>query len=171
MRLIIIALRKKLIAIRKGSIRMETITEIPVRYSETDAMGVVYHANYLVYLEVGRTEFLEAIGYPYKGFEDAGYMSPVLTCQLEYGAPFRYGDVIEVHTQVTKVTAVRTEYTCRMYLKGEDPAVVKPHFTAVTTHCLVTKGDFKAVSQKRAFPGLYDAYVRAIESNNEDTTK
>lgn len=48
---------------------METSTEIEVRYAETDGMGVVYHANYLVYLEVARTDFLNKLGFPYADIE------------------------------------------------------------------------------------------------------
>ena len=55
---------------------METSTEIEVRYAETDGMGVVYHANYLLYLEVARTDFLNKLGFPYADIEKAGYLSP-----------------------------------------------------------------------------------------------
>lgn len=142
---------------------METTTEIRVRYSETDGMGVVYHSNYLVYLEVARTEFLEALGFPYTELEANGIISPVLHCDLTYGAPFRYGDTIVVHTKVTAVRPARTQYSCKMYLKGEDPEKVKPHFTAATQHCVVEQGTFKPLSQKRACPGLYAAYLEALE--------
>lgn len=142
---------------------METTTEIRVRYSETDGMGVVYHANYLVYCEVARTEFLDTLGFPYDKLEEAGVMSPVLHCDLTYGAPFRYGDTVVVRCKVCKLTAVRTWYSCKMYLKGEDPEKVKPRFSAVTEHCLVEKGTFKPLSQKRACPELYEAYQRVLE--------
>ncbi len=143
---------------------MECLTEIEVRYAETDCMGVVYHANYLIYLEVARTEFLEKLGYPYCEIEKAGYMSPVLHVDLTYGSPFRYGDTVLVRTRVTKVTSVKTEYTCEMYLKGEDPTQCKPHFKAVTHHCLVERDSFKVVSQKKVFPRLYKAYCDALEA-------
>lgn len=142
---------------------MECLTEIEVRYAETDCMGVVYHANYLIYLEVARTEFLRQLGFPYDEIEKAGYMSPVLHVDLTYGAPFKYGDTIVVRTRVTKATPVKTEYTCEMFLKGEDYSRAKPHFSAVTHHCLVERGSFKVVSQKKVFPGLYSAYCKAID--------
>lgn len=63
-----------------------------------------------------------------------------------------------VKTHVSKVGAVKTEYTCKMYLKGEDPEAVKPHFTAVTTHCICEREGFKPISQKKVFPDLYKAY-------------
>ena len=143
---------------------METSTEIEVRYSETDAMGVVYHANYLIYLEVARTEFLNELGFPYIEFEKAGYLSPVVHVDLSYGSPFHYGDTIVVKTHVSKVGSVKTEYTCKMYLKGEDPEKVKPHFTAVTTHCICERDSFKPISQKKIFPKLFEAYKRVCYS-------
>ena len=51
---------------------MRVCTPITIRYAETDMMGVVYHANYLLYFEDARTAFLEAIGYPYARIEEAG---------------------------------------------------------------------------------------------------
>lgn len=139
---------------------METSTEIEVRYAETDGMGVVYHANYLVYLEVARSDFLNKLGFPYADVEKKGYLSPVVHVDLSYGSPFHYGDTIVVKTHVSKVGAVKTEYTCKMYLKGEDPDIVKPHFTAVTTHCICEREGFKPISQKKIFPNLYEAYKR-----------
>ena len=137
---------------------METSTEIEVRYAETDGMGVVYHANYLIYLEVARSDFLNKLGFPCADVEKAGYLSPVVHVDLSYGAPFHYGDTIVVKTHVSKVGAVKTEYTCKMYLKGEDPEAVKPHFAAVTTHCICEREGFKPISQKKVFPDLYKAY-------------
>lgn len=141
---------------------MECLTEIEVRYAETDCMGVVYHANYLIYLEVARTEFLQKLGFPYSDIEHAGYMSPVLHVDLSYHSPFRYGDTIIVRTRVSKVSSVKTEYTCEMYLKGEDLERSKPHFKAVTQHCLVERDTFKVVSQRKIFPELYSAYRQAM---------
>ena len=57
---------------------MKNVTPLTIRYAETDMMGVVYHANYLLYMEDARTAFLEALGIPYHTMEDAGIMSPVL---------------------------------------------------------------------------------------------
>ena len=77
---------------------MKVCTAIPVRYAETDKMAVVYHANYLLYFEDARTRFLEELGYPYARIEQAGYMSPVVSFEVRYGEPLRYGDVAIVRT-------------------------------------------------------------------------
>lgn len=140
----------------------EHVTEIDVRYAETDRMGVVYHANYLVWLEIARTKFLESIGFPYTEFEKKGYLSPVVSCELHYGRSFTYGDTVQVLTRVTKVTPVRTCYSYRLFAKGDDAEHDRPRFTATTEHCLVEADTFKPVNQKKLFPGLYDAYLGVL---------
>ena len=140
----------------------ELMTEIEVRYSETDKMGIVYHANYLVYLEIARTRFLEALGFPYIDMETDGYLSPVLNCNLNYGKPCKYGDTVVVFTSVTKLTPVRTEYSYRIYVKGDDLENDAPRFTGSTTHCLVDGKTFKPLNQKKLYPGLYAAYQKVL---------
>lgn len=143
---------------------LEVVTEIPVRYAETDKMGIVYHANYLIYCEVARTHFLEELGFPYSKMEDAGYLSPVIDFEMKYGLPCTFGDTVKVLTRVTKVTPVRTVYSYRIFLKDEDPETAKPRVTGSSTHCLVTADTFKAVNQKKLFPELVEAYQQAIGS-------
>ena len=62
---------------------MRVCTPITIRYAETDMMGIVYHANYLLYFEDARTAFLEAIGFPYRVIEEAGYLSPDVSFSVE----------------------------------------------------------------------------------------
>lgn len=147
---------------------MEFKTRIEVRYSETDAMGIVYHANYLPWFEIARTHLLNEIGFPYADMEEKGYLSPVLSVNLEYGLPCRYGDIAVVYTTVTKTSPVRTEYSYRVFLEGEDPATAKPRVTGTTTHCLVDAQSFKPQSMKRIMPELLDAYKRIIASSTDE---
>jgi acyl-CoA thioester hydrolase len=78
-------------------------TELRVRYAETDTMGVVYHANYLVWFEVGRGEFFRALGQDYGQWEKEGYFLPVSEAYARYHAPARYGELIVVSTWVEQV--------------------------------------------------------------------
>ncbi len=74
---------------------MSTVTELRVRYAETDQMGVVYYANYLVWFEVGRVEFMRSLGFDYKQMEvEDGCILPVVEASCRYKAPARYDDVI-----------------------------------------------------------------------------
>ena len=74
-----------------------------VRYAETDQMGVVYHANYLVYMEEGRTRMLAARGLPYHELEEAGWALVVRKAELRYRAPARYGDELLVRTWIDRM--------------------------------------------------------------------
>jgi acyl-CoA thioester hydrolase len=74
-------------------------TRVRVRYAETDQMGVVYHANYLVWFEVGRVEFIRQMGMDYKSFEsEDGAMIAVVEATARYKAPARYDDELIVRT-------------------------------------------------------------------------
>jgi acyl-CoA thioester hydrolase len=73
-------------------------TTLRVRYAETDAMGVVYHANYLIWFEAGRGDYFRAFGQDYGAWEQAGYFLPVVELHARYLAPARYGDTVTVRT-------------------------------------------------------------------------
>jgi acyl-CoA thioester hydrolase len=74
-------------------------TQVRVRYADTDQMGVVYYAAYLVYFEVGRTELLRACGVSYRELERQGYLLPVLEAHVTYCAPAHYDDELTVRTR------------------------------------------------------------------------
>jgi acyl-CoA thioester hydrolase len=84
---------------------------VRVRYAETDQMGVVYHANYLVWFEVGRCELLRRIGSTYRDLEAAGVMLPVIEAHCEYRSPARYDDELLVKTWGELLSPARVEFT------------------------------------------------------------
>lgn len=77
--------------------------ELRVRYGETDQMGVVYHPEYLVWCEMGRTEYMRQLGTPYASLEQAGTRLVVAEASLRYHAPARYDDIIRVETTLSDV--------------------------------------------------------------------
>jgi acyl-CoA thioester hydrolase len=78
-------------------------TTLRVRYAETDRMGVVYYANYLVWCEVGRVEFLRARGRSYARLEAEGVGLAVLDASVRYLSPARFDDLVRVDTTLTGV--------------------------------------------------------------------
>jgi acyl-CoA thioester hydrolase len=86
-----------------------------VRYGETDQMGVVYHGNYLVYFEEGRTLLMESRGCSYAELERSGYGLVVRKAALRYRAPTRYGEQVVVRTRIERIGAasVSFEYEVR----------------------------------------------------------
>lgn len=83
---------------------------IRVRYGETDQMGVVHHANYALYLEMGRTEWLRKLGISYKEMEKNGIMLPVISLSLNFKKSACYDDVIKVKTQLKKMPTAIIEF-------------------------------------------------------------
>ena len=79
------------------------VSELRVRYAETDQMGVVHHANYLLYCEVGRTDFLRSLGTSYAELEREGVRLPVAEMTVRYHASARYDDRIRVETTLSDV--------------------------------------------------------------------
>jgi acyl-CoA thioester hydrolase len=77
--------------------------ELRVRYAETDQMGVVYHANYLVWCEMGRTDFIRRLGLSYAEMEHSGVSLAVSELSARYHAPARYDDLIRVQTSLVDV--------------------------------------------------------------------
>jgi acyl-CoA thioester hydrolase len=84
--------------------------EIRVRYSETDQMGIVHHASYLVYLEEGRTALMRALGFPYDEVERRGFAMAVRRIDVRYRAAARYGDVVVVRTWVEHFRGASIRY-------------------------------------------------------------
>lgn len=82
---------------------MMTITQFRVRYAETDQMGVVYHANYLVWCEIGRTDLIRELGTPYAELERQDVALAVVEASLRFHAAARYDDLIRVRTSLRDV--------------------------------------------------------------------
>ena len=91
------------------------VSELRVRYSETDQMGVVYHAEDLVWCEVGRTDFIRAQGLPYAELERRGTVLAVAEATIRYHAPARYDDLIRIETRLSEVRsrAITFDYLIR----------------------------------------------------------
>ncbi|MCA0133058.1 acyl-CoA thioesterase [Winogradskyella alexanderae] len=93
-------------------------TQIRVRYGETDQMGVVYHANYAVYFEVGRTEWLREFGLSYSGMEAEGIMLPVISLSINYKNSARYDDVLKVITRLKKMPTATIDFEYELVKKS-----------------------------------------------------
>jgi acyl-CoA thioester hydrolase len=107
--------------------------EVTVRYAETDMMGIVYHANYLPWFEVGRTTLLKEIGVPYKKLEEEGFRLPVLEISAKYLRPAVYDDTLVIVTTVNDrpLLRIRLDYEVR---RGEELLA-----TGTSVHAFVDK--------------------------------
>lgn len=131
--------------------------EIEIRYAETDQMGVVYHANYLVWLEIGRTKLIEDLGFTYAGLEQDGYLSPVTDLSIQYKAAMKYGQKAFVRTWIESHGRLRTLYGYEIL--HEDGTIAA---TATTEHVVVKKENFRPVSLAKIDPE-WDAKYKEIQ--------
>ncbi len=94
---------------------IQSRVSVTVRYAETDMMGIVYHANYLPWFEVGRTTLLKEIGVPYRKLEEDGFLLPVLEISAKYLRPALYDDTVEIVSTVRErpLLRIRVEYEVR----------------------------------------------------------
>lgn len=86
-----------------------------VAYAETDAMGVVYYANYLIWFERGRSGLMRGLGSPYSGIEARGFYLPVVEASVRYKKSARYDDEVSIHTRIDAVerSSIRFSYEIR----------------------------------------------------------
>ena len=95
------------------------LSHLRVRYAETDRMGVVYYANYLVWFEVARTDWLRDTGWSYREMEATGVSLPVIEAHCEYRQPARYDDEIEIRTGASLISPVRIRFDYEVIRAGE----------------------------------------------------
>ena len=98
----------------------QSLSTVRVRYAETDKMGVAYHANYLVWFEVGRTDLLRTLGWSYREMEETGVMLPVIEAHCEYRQPSWYDDELEVRTEGRLLSAVRIQFDYQLVRRRDD---------------------------------------------------
>jgi acyl-CoA thioester hydrolase len=127
-----------------------------VRYAETDQMGVVYHANYLVWMELGRTGLIKDLGFSYAELEAEGVVSPVIDLQISYKKPLRYGETATMKTWIAKYDGFRSVYEYEIVTPSGELAV-----SAQSTHVCVKKDSFRPISFRKAYPKWHEAYLAA----------
>ncbi|KUG04851.1 4-hydroxybenzoyl-coa thioesterase family active site [hydrocarbon metagenome] len=137
-------------------------TEVRVIYADTDAMSVVYHSNYFKWFEVGRTELLRTIGYPYLRLEQEGFMLPVIECGCKYVQPAVYDDLLEITTIIKEVKAATILIEYDLCRKGSGQRLV----TGFTKHA-VTNKSLRPVRLRSVAPDLY----KLLFNNEEDESK
>lgn len=111
-------------------------SRVRVRYAETDQMGVVYHANYFVWFEIGRTDLLRQLGWTYREMEAEGFTLPVLNARCQYHRPARYDDEIEIRTSGRLISPVRLAFEYRAVRTADEVVTA----SGETLHAAVNRG-------------------------------
>jgi acyl-CoA thioester hydrolase len=107
--------------------------DVEVRYAETDQMGVVHHANYIVWFELARTRLCSLSGFHYADIEKLGYLLMVTGVESRYHRPARYGDVVTVHCWCERVGSRGIRFAYEVHKENEKLV------TGVTDHVWIEK--------------------------------
>jgi len=92
-------------------------TQVRVRYQETDNMGVVYYANYFVWFEVARTEYLRWLGISYRHLEDKGIYLMVASASCQYKYPARYDDLVRIQSWISKIKNSSLTFEYKLFIE------------------------------------------------------
>src|SRR5450631_2532462 len=130
-----------------------SLSRVRVRYAETDQMGVVYHANYFVWLEIGRVELLRQLGFDYKQMElvDDCHL-PVVEAQCRYRASARYDDEIVIETRVTGMRSFMIKFGYRVLRESDSLLLAEGETVHVVCDRTMTK---------KPLPAKYSDAIRA----------
>lgn len=134
-----------------------------VRYAETDQMGVVYHANYLIWFEVGRVELMRAMGFEYKKMEtedDCHIVVVEAHCRYEKSA--RYDQVLRIRTRIAEWRNRIVKFSYEVFLDGNDVALA----TGYTTHVICGRD-----GRPKALPPKYRNVLEHLKVPNPDRSE
>ena len=133
-------------------------SRIRVRYAETDQMGVVYHANYLVWFEVGRVDYIRDMGLGYRAMEqEDNAMIAVIEASARYKAPARYDDEIIVRTSLAGARGPVVRFRYSVVRAASEKADELLLCEGETTHIVVDRN-----MKKREMPENYTEVFRSI---------
>ena len=130
-------------------------TQVRVRYAETDQMGVVYHANYLVWFEIGRVEFIRQMGLNYKEMEtEENCMIAVVEATARYRAPARYDDELVIQTRLTAARSSVIRFNYKIVRVADEAVLCEGE----TMHVVVTR-EMKKTRLPQRYAERFAAYL------------
>ncbi len=138
---------------------MPVTTEVRVRYAETDQMGIVYYANYLVWFELGRVELLRSLGLAYSRLEtDHGCILPVIEAHCRYRSPARYDDEILIETRPAMMRGAVLKFAYQIFRKASQEGKERELLAEGETVHVVCDDQL----QRKPLPEKYKAAIKAL---------
>jgi acyl-CoA thioester hydrolase len=101
------------------------ITETYVRFSEVDSMAVVWHGNYIKYLEDGREAFAREFGMGYNEVYEMGFMTPIVKLDINYTKQTKYGEQVVIETKFVRTDAAKIIFDYKIWRKSDNAVVLK----------------------------------------------
>lgn len=133
-----------------------TQSDLKVRYAETDAMQIVHHSSYIIWFEVGRTDFIDELGYSYAKVEEEGFILPVLDVRATYRKPLAYGESATVKTMLDDYDGLRIHFSYQVLNRQGECCV-----EGASSHVIVDKETFKPIRLKNHLIALHELFERA----------
>ncbi len=137
-------------------------TLIRTRYAETDQMGVIYHANYFTWFEIGRTEFFRELNMDYRELEEENILLPVIDVGCKYIRAAKYDDEIIIKTKLTNIRGVKLIFNYEIIRKSDNVLLAEGY----TKHGFVTK-ELKPINFKKKMPHVWEALNQSIEGEDK----
>jgi acyl-CoA thioester hydrolase len=134
---------------------MESVTNIKVRYAETDMMGIVHHSRYYPWFELARTEFIKNAGMSYAEIEKNGVLLPLVETHARYIKPLKFEDEVAVITHMTKLRGASCEFGYEVY-KGYELCT-----TGRTLHA-ITDPQFRPFNLKKNKPEIWELFSSLV---------
>ncbi len=110
------------------------ISKIRVIYADTDAMGIVYHTNYIKWFEIGRTELLRDMGIYYAVFESRGFNLPLTKAYCHYLLPARYDQVLLIETGIEYIKRASVKFNCSIWDEQQEKKLVEGYTVHACTN-------------------------------------
>ena len=129
---------------------------LKARYYETDQMGIIHHANYIRWMEEARINMLSQMGYPYRRFEEMGYISPVLHAECEYKKSVKFDDEVKIVVSLQEFGKVKFTLRYDIYNMSEDGVLSA---VGTTRHCFLNK-DGRPVIMNKEMNKFTDAMLQ-----------
>ncbi|WP_283591949.1 acyl-CoA thioesterase [Clostridium butanoliproducens] len=138
-----------------------SFTKITVRYGETDAMGVVHHANYYLYFEVAREDLIKELGISYKELEESGVMLPLVETQCKYIEAAKYDDNLVVEATISQLTPVKVKVAYVIRREEDNKILAKGN----TLQAFVDRKTFRIINLKNFNKELWDNLMKNYQQN------
>jgi acyl-CoA thioester hydrolase len=133
-------------------------TEVRILYADTDAMGIVWHGNYVRFFEFGRTEALREIGFPYDEFEAKGFKMPLYNITVNYKRPAKFDDVLDIASWPRRLGAAKITIAYEITNKDNGDLLV----VGESTHAIVND-NMKPVNIRKAYPEFANCMIALSE--------
>ena len=135
---------------------------IKARYYETDQMGIIHHANYIRWMEEARIDLMNQMGYPYRRFEEMGYLSPVLHAECEYKKSVKFDDEVKIVVSLQEFSRLKFTLKYEIYNLSQDGVLSA---VGSTRHCFLNSKTGLPVLMDKEMKEFYDIMEKMLKAD------